>query len=547
MKINILNVWGPGQLFAFSGIDGKTDFKNGLVLRTAYDYTGFEIKLPVEHGNIKFSDAAPKQILLGGDFFDIDDIKGAMPDAWHVLISGYIEFSDLDPAISVMQNDNLTLIGVTEYFKPEYINLSLPEIIGNRQAWLNSLSLPENILDNTKRALYKACSQLKTMLCSPEGQIKHLWSTPDRWPHQHMWLWDSVFHAMGLRHLDPQMARDIISAVLDCQRQDGFIALDATPEQIHTMTQPPVLALGVQKVLEVEDAPDWLRKCYPALKEYIEWDLANRDSDGAGLLEWFIEANETCRSGESGMDNSPRFDCADQLDATDFNSFIARECEIMAEFAATLGLDEDVGMWLKRYQKLCGLINERLWDEDAEFYVDYDVTLGKKSEVLASSGFLPLLCGAASPQQAQKLADHLNDPESFGTPLIIPSISRKSEEFYQKDMWRGPVWVNINCLIAEGFKRYGLDREADMIIYKTIAEQERLYLEYGTFFEFMDDRNETPPPALLRKAKNIPNSFHQVFHDYGWSATLYIDMIFSRSSNHISSNQFIKQTQEMEK
>jgi hypothetical protein len=107
--------------------------------------------------------------------------------------------------------------------------------------------------------------------------------------------------------------------------------------------------------------------------------------------------------------------------------------------------------------------------------------------------------------------------------------------------------VNINCLIAEGFKRYGLDQEADMITCKTIAEQERLYLEYGTFFEFMDDRDKTPPPALLRKAKNIPNSFHQVFHDYGWSATLYIDMIFSRSSNHISSNQFIKQTQEMEK
>ena len=30
----LLNIWGGGQLFCFSGIDGTTDFEAGLVLRT---------------------------------------------------------------------------------------------------------------------------------------------------------------------------------------------------------------------------------------------------------------------------------------------------------------------------------------------------------------------------------------------------------------------------------------------------------------------------------------------------------------------------------
>ena len=37
-------VWGGGQLLAFSGIDGVTDYENGLRLRTAFDGYVFELK-----------------------------------------------------------------------------------------------------------------------------------------------------------------------------------------------------------------------------------------------------------------------------------------------------------------------------------------------------------------------------------------------------------------------------------------------------------------------------------------------------------------------
>ena len=75
---------------------------------------------------------------------------------------------------------------------------------------------------------------------------------------------------------------------------------------------------------------------------------------------------------------------------------------------------------------------------------------------------------------------------------------------------------------------HGYDDLAREIVRDTIAEVEQNYLKYGTFFEFYDDRKEVSPLQLERKGKMPPgpfNFYHQVFHDYGWTATLYLDMI----------------------
>jgi hypothetical protein len=372
---------------------------------------------------------------------------------------------------------------------------------------------------------------MKSQVYAPEGMIRHRWTTPDRWPHRAMWLWDSVFHAIGWRHLDVASAREMISAVLDVQRRDGFVAHMMTPSQISEITQPPVLGLGVKLVNELAPDKAWIEELYPKLCAYVEWDFAHRDSDGAGLVEWYIEGDVNCRSGESGMDNSPRFDAATQQDAVDFNSFLALECEALAHLARLMGRVDEANRWTARHERLCRLINQRLWSEEEKFYLDFDVERGAPSSVLASSGFLPLICGAATKEQASHLARHLQNPGTFGAPLPVPSVAKKCVRHYAKDMWRGPVWVNLNWLIAYGFDRYGMRDIADELRQQTAQEIERCFEKYGTLFEFYDDRREVEPSQLLRKGKCTPevSPYHQVFHDYGWTATLYVDMVFSRS------------------
>jgi neutral trehalase len=304
-----------------------------------------------------------------------------------------------------------------------------------------------------------------------------------------------------------------------------------SPQKISAITQPPVLALGARLVNDIAPSETWVKALYPRLCAYIEWDMAHRDSDGNGLLEWFIEGDPCCRSGESGMDNSPRFDRATQMDAVDFNAFLALECEVLAGFAASLGLNAEAAAWNGHHARLCRLIEDRLWSDESQFYVDYDLVGKAHSPVLASSGFLPLICGAASKERARILAAHLADPEMFGTAFPIPSIAAKDVRHYAKDMWRGPAWINLNWLVAMGFDRYDMHDVAARLRERTIAEIERFTEKHGVFFEFYDDRGEVEPPALLRKGKCAPREspMHQVFHDYGWTATLYLDLAATKS------------------
>jgi glycogen debranching enzyme len=402
----------------------------------------------------------------------------------------------------------------------------------DRRRWLNSRPLPAGLSRAARRTLLKALSVMKTQVYRPAGRIRHRWTTPDRWPHRKMWLWDSAFHAIGWRHVDPQIAREAIAAVLDTQARDGFVAHMMEPESVSDVTQPPVLALAAKLVQEVAPDPAWIEELYPKLGAYIEWDLANRDRDGSGLVAWKISRDPHCRCDESGMDNSPRFDAATRLAAVDFNSYLALECEILAEFAAQLGRPAEAAAWQARQERLCRLIAERLWSEELRFFTDYDLERRVLSDVRASSGFLPLICGAATAAQAECLAEHLRDPAQFGTPFPVPSIAASDTAHYAKDMWRGPVWINLNWLIARGFARYGYRELAAGLLAQTAREIEDACEKFGVLFEFYDDRKEVAPPALLRKGRCAPTQspYHQVFHDYGWTATLYADIRYQSNS-----------------
>lgn len=529
--------WCTGRLLAFSAIDGQTDYKHGITVRTTCTSSrpGLDVVLP-GRCSIRFPGTLQVENCVTGDCFIADSprgvVRGALLDAYHLLIEGPCEILAAEESIDHRSAGARTLIGSASHFSPDRIHDNLDDAIRDREAWLQQQNSVPNLSETVHRTLAKMLSLMKTQVFSPEGRIRHYWSTPDRWPHRNMWLWDSVFHAIGWRHVNPDLARNMISAVVDTQRGDGFIAHMMTPAAVSKITQPPVLALGVKLVNDLCPDPEWVEALYPGLCAYADWDLAHRDSDGSGLVEWAIAGDPNCRSGESGMDNSPRFDTATQLDAVDFNSFLALECEILASFAEQLELDEDADKRKTLHQKLCSLIRNRLWSEEYGFFVDYDVNRQEQSSVLASSGFLPLICGAASNKQAAQLASHLQDPKMFGSAFPVPSIAVSDTDHYSKDMWRGPTWININWLIAYGFDRYGMHDIAAALRHRTTGEIEKYCEEFGVSFEFYDDRCEVSPPELLRKGKCAPEDspYHHVFYDYGWTATLYVDMIRSRGN-----------------
>ncbi len=529
--------WYSGRLMAYSGLEGQTRYATSLVAATGRS-NNLDIKLP-EPANLKFG-LVHERSAFGGDFFWLKGksstgkalkVKGCFADCHHLLINDPGCVCSLEQPESkyrsIRAGDNM-LVGLASEFEPALAEKPFNDLWDNYVKWFEDLPLKETCDKLRNHTLARAVCLMKTQVYSPDEKIKKRWTTPDRWPHQKMWLWDSAFHAIGWRHLDCSLAKEILEAVLDCADEEGFIPHMMSPDYFSTITQPPVLALAANELLAYGADTGWLEKVYPPLAAYVKWDLENRDTDGDGLVEWFIEEDMNCRSGESGMDNSTRFDSALQLGAVDFNSFLCNESRLLAEMAGKLGKTDDEENWGRESQRLNSLIGEKMYNADKGFYFDYDAQTQKQTGIMASSGFLPLLCDISA-EMAGSLADHLDNPETFLTPFPIASIVESAGK-HSTDMWRGPSWICINWLVSEGLRKHGFAKQANKLVKKTIEEIERWFYNYGVFFEYYDDEGNCPPPRLMRKGK-VAEEYdpephpHQAIKDFGWSATLYLDLV----------------------
>jgi len=517
---------------AYSGIDGPTDYFHGVVGRTVGDPAAISIMLPAAV-MIRLGAGRVRRAQLTGDTFEVvtdgGETRGAFLDAHHVLLEGAYQCESLPTDFQALREDSRLLLGVRSRFDPSLLRAELTTAIDARRRWLKEQRAPSGIGSGRRRTLAKALTVMKGQACTAEGLIRRRWTTPDRWPHRVLALWDSVFHAIGWRHLDAAFARDMIEAVFDGQQPDGRIPHLLSPNTTSPITQPPILAFGLQQF--TGSAPDqaWLEAIYPKLGRYLAWDFAHRNVNAGGLAQWLIDPSDpNNRCAESGLDNSPRFDAGLRLEAVDFNVFLSLECSAMADFARQLGRVDEAQAWAECHQRFNRLINERLWNDEKGFFFDYNQATQRQSEVVAVTGFLPLLCGAASGAQVERLAAWLSDPAAFATAVPLPTAIPAPGKPVEKDMWRGPMWVNTNWLVALGFEKCGRKDLANRLRESTMQEIERRYLQFGSLFEFYDQDGVLAPDRLPRKGRlDSHDSHHQVVHDYGWTATLYADMVFS--------------------
>ena len=269
---------------------------------------------------------------------------------------------------------------------------------------------------------------------------------------------------------------------------------------------------------------EWIAGHLDRVARYLDWNIEHRSSKN-GLLVWEIEGDANCRSGESGLDNSPRFDAATPMEAVDFSAFMSLEYELLALLAEACGQSQYIEPARAHHQKLNSLINERLWSVERGCYLDYDLAENAQSTVVAVTTFLPLICGAAEASQVESLAKLVGDEDVFGTQIPFPSIAR-NDPTYKLDMWCGPVWINLAWVAIVGFARYGHTELSESLARRLCRGVEDNFQKYGCLFEFFDPDNRVPPFELERKGKCAPEEspYFQVVHDFGWTAALYLDL-----------------------
>lgn len=543
--------WGQGQLFAFSAVDGKSFFNSDFTGTLSGDKIGVIFHTKCRR-TLFFTDAATSLNCVASDMILLEN--ASMIFAERHLVTGEINgnanvFVSPDGECEIIRKGDIEIHNTSD---GEYTALLKREnrfvfAYGNSSDRVAELcekgisldteelkikkSKPyEHTIDNAEYApLYAKCiSVMKSQLYSPEGNIRRIWSTPDRLPHRNMWLWDSVFHAIGHRHLDTELAENLILALFDVQQEDGFIPHMAKPEEISSVTQPPVIAWGAWLVYKKSGNKEFLKNVLKNNKDFLLWCQSNRRKTEKELYSWHTNPELNNRCDESGMDNSPRFDTNSDLYAIDFSCYMANETHFMQKIADELGDKDTADFFCQWHEKIKSEINSTLWCEEDGFYYDYDIKNNCFNKVQSVASFLPIFAGVCDKAQCEKLVSHLENPDEFGTEFPIPSISKKDESF-GSDMWRGPVWINYNYMISKGLTEYGFGDFSEKIKEKTLAVINEWYSRTGTVYEFYDSENRTPPYCFNRKGEVVePYDFrvkYQSIRDYGWSITLAFDLL----------------------
>lgn len=529
MKRIMPDVYSADQLFTFSGLDGATNYFNMLTLISRPERFTYYVMLPKRRGEIRLPDCS-EPLAVGGDFADFGKSRMLMADACNLLISGSVELLDVDETVyTVRRKGSLTLFSVKGFEHPELLDADYDALRKGKEKFLDEVAavMPDVPDDATAKTAAKAWAVMRNCIYSAEGKFRGYFITPDRWPHRASWIMDSVYQAITVKHFHRQAAVESVFALFAHQQESGRIPMNGDPrvEHVRVQTQQPIIAAALKKL---DATKDEIAEALPHLIAYIDWLYTHRDCDSDGLMEWFTYGGSpNCPCGESGMDNSPRFDGRSTYAAVDLNCFISRECEVISEFAGILGNTVEQKRFAERHAKLNELIEEHFWNDEIDFYCDRDILYWEATKISAVSGFLPLVCGAASPEHAARLAAHIRNPKTFGTRYPVPSMSVSDPKF-EKDMWRGPVWHIFNYWTAEGLERYGYDAEARLIREKTVEAGVRYYTELGGFDEFYDCDGEIPPPLIQRKGKNtqdLKSGLFRAVHDYGWSASIFLDML----------------------
>jgi len=288
------------------------------------------------------------------------------------------------------------------------------------------------------------------------------------------------------------------------------------------ISQPPVLGTIALKMYEIADDKEAARKhlsdMYDKIVRFNRWYHENRNIQKKGLVATF-------HPQETGMDNSPAWDTAltraplehlqpyfrndsvlgeesgshgtantqydahmslifymrdhlyDQAKLSDHIPFriidIAINCILIRSDKDLITLGQLIGRTdyeqeLRSWVQAGRDAFDMLWDEKKQTYVSYDVDLGDHIPVATSAGFLPFYAGIVPLDKLPALANTLQfwlDQVKFGVPSTDPTDPAFQENAY----WRGPLWINMNWMISEGLKDYGLDKLSQRIIDDSMA------------------------------------------------------------------------------
>jgi len=379
------------------------------------------------------------------------------------------------------------------------------------QRWKDWFDRVPGVANRYLRTFTYAWWVMANNLIQPLGSVVYEAMMPSKVNYIGLWLWDSAMHALAFRHVDPELARNQIRAMLAFQLPDGMLP-DAVYDEgvvskiehpiIAEVTKPPILAWAALKLHE--SAPDlgFLEEIYIPLVRWNAWWFSMNDDDVDGLAQYNHPYS-------SGLDDNPLWDYGMPVESPDLNTYLCVQMGSLAMIAEALGMDAEADMWRRRSQAIVRRMLADFWDDESGVF--WAVHNHKKIPVLTPFNLYPLWTGQLPKNINQRLIQHLTDNDEFWGEIPIPSVARNDPHYEPGTMWRGPVWVNINYFFIEALRQVGENELADELTEKTL----NLVMFNNGIHEYYDADTGSPSPKAVEA--------------FGWTAAVFIDLAISQS------------------
>jgi len=352
---------------------------------------------------------------------------------------------------------------------------------------------------------------------------------------QEQFYWDSYFIMLGLEASDRSDLTDgIMSNFMHMFHKFGFIPT-GNRTYFTTRSQPPYFLQMIRLVAHRKGHHRSLLLRLPyLLQEYVFWTQDTkafltmsrkrykrvvRMPDDSTLHRYY-DANDTPRpesyredietaegsekpatiyrhlraGAESGWDFSSRW-FADPRDIKTIRTTeivpIDLNCLLYElELALSEAYRKLLQLPLARYyrkkaEKRRDTINRYLWDEQNGYYFDYHSPSEQRTDVWSLAGMYALYCGLASPEQAARVAQNIED--KFLKPGGVTTTLNETGE-----QWDGPNgWAPLQWVTIIGLRRYGHHELADRIKVRWLAANLALFQNEHKFVEKYDVNDPT--------------------------------------------------------
>ncbi|KQT55377.1 MGH1-like glycoside hydrolase domain-containing protein [Aureimonas sp. Leaf427] len=308
-----------------------------------------------------------------------------------------------------------------------------------------------------------------------------------------VWFNDQTYAALMTNVFDRAAGyENMAAAMASATPQGNFTCLLSTTDQWVDRSQAPNGAFMAWMMYLRTRERSGLDFVYEPLARNQRWWREHRDPTRLGLVscgtsdvgDGMYKGLHFGARNETGMDNSATHDEAvydpetrtlSTLDVG-LNAVLALDAQMLALIARELGRDAEAAEFEALAASSRDLIRTELWNEARGLFANRQRTGGFVRSVGPTS-FYPLLCGAATPEQAKRLLAHLDDPESFGGDWIIPNASRDDPAYKDNVYWRGRIWPNVNYFLWHALRAAGFEDEAGTFARKSFQLFEKSWAE----------------------------------------------------------------------